>query len=112
MDPGRGDLSRDEAIATRGHATVFPGLGATYVIGTDRHAVTICQVSEDRSTVGIRFDKPLGPGLYEPADVRETPERWFKLDDAGVFRLNDRRFGHLELGRRETFIDPNLPPLR
>ena len=92
--------------------TPFIGQGATYAIGTDRHPVTICRVEEGGIRVGVRFDLTKGPGLFNPADAGLEAERWFRLTPAGTFRLEGRRFGQLEIGRRDCYRDPTIEELR
>lgn len=94
-----------------GAATAFPGLGGTYSIGTDRHPVTVCRVEEGGRRIGVRFDQARG-SVFNPASPHLEVERWFRLTPQGTFRLEGKRFGQLDLGRREHYIDPNLGEIR
>lgn len=95
-----------------GAATAYPGLGGTYSIGTDRHPVTVCRIEEGGRRLGVRFDQARGAGVFNPASPHLDPERWFRLAPDGVFRLEGERFGHLELGFRERYLDPFLGGIR
>jgi hypothetical protein len=91
--------------------TAFTGQGATYHIGTDRHPVTVCRTEEGGLRVGVRFDQVRG-AIFNMASPHLEPERWFRLTPEGVFRLEGRRFGHLEIGCRSHFRDPDVGELR
>lgn len=83
------------------------GTGATYRIGTDQHPCTIVRVEHDGLRLGVVLDTVAGPGVYSMPELDETPERWFVLRD-GVYRLDGRPYGRLELGRRVYHRDPDL----
>jgi len=84
-----------------------PGTGATYCVGTDRHPCTIVRVEDNGRRLGVVLDTVAGPGVFSMPELDEEPERWFALRD-GVYRLDGRPYGRLEVGRRNFYRDPNF----
>jgi len=82
----------------------YIGMGATYAIGTDRHPMTIVAIDGER--IGAAFDTAYGAGVFDPA-LDGEPQRWF-VPSYGTYRLENARFGRLELGRRDFYQDPTL----
>lgn len=89
---------------------LFPGCGATYAIGTDRHPCTVVRVEGDGARVGIVTDVVYGTGVFSPAPVDAEPERWFEQLDDGSYRLEGLPYGRLELGTRCYYRDPDFGP--